>query len=640
MSNLRQISEHLYGFNDTCNVYLIKDDDHALLIDGGSGVILDHLDEAGVKQVDWVLHTHHHRDQCWGDGKLIEAGAKIAVPRHERHLFEEAELFWQTRRVFDNYNDRNTFFAIDRNIPVAAELEDYETFEWRGISFFLLPSKGHTLGSTTLIAEIDGRVYAFSGDLMCNGGVLYQLHAMEYTYGDMIGILFTIQSIQALRRFLSGGEIANQRIDTSKLNAPPMLLPSHGDPVEDPIGDVNRLEGRLMDLVDLGRGLRIGGRESIPERHFLPSPKFVPVSRHLLWGGPWTCSNFYVLLSESGKAMFIDYGHAYIPHMHTSSDHDGQESMRFVEHHLDELKDDYGVTDFDLVVPTHIHDDHTCGIPHLQRHYGAKCWALEEVGQVLADPSAWASTPCTFDKPITIDKWLSDGEAFEWEEYAFTVHFAPGQTEYHSVLAVEVDGKKVAFTGDNIFLEQVMAGGKVDIKPFQTTVLRNSFQLDMHRRCIDVMRKISPELICPGHRDLIPCDKSVLDSYVDFINRKERAFRNIVGEPADHYIDLFWGRLLPYVSKVKPAQTIDYKLLLRNNMDRQAKFEARLLAGDGWQASSEYVRADLAPGERIELTLPAIAPNVGDGIRRLLTAEIRIDGETQGPIAEALATVG
>ena len=44
--------------------------------------------------------------------------------------------------------------------------------------------------------------------------------------------------------------------------------------------------------------------------------------------------------------------------------------MRFVEHHLDELRDDYGVTDFDLVVPTHIHDDHTCGIPYLQRHHG------------------------------------------------------------------------------------------------------------------------------------------------------------------------------------------------------------------------------------------------------------------------------
>ena len=28
---------------------------------------------------------------------------------------------------------------------------------------------------------------------------------------------------------------------------------------------------------------------------------------------------------------------------------------------------------------------------------------------------------------------LQDGERFQWEEYEFEMHFAPGQTEYHSV---------------------------------------------------------------------------------------------------------------------------------------------------------------------------------------------------------------
>ena len=45
--------------------------------------------------VEWVLHTHHHRDQCWGTPRLREHGAKVAVPEYERHLFDQAELFWQ-----------------------------------------------------------------------------------------------------------------------------------------------------------------------------------------------------------------------------------------------------------------------------------------------------------------------------------------------------------------------------------------------------------------------------------------------------------------------------------------------------------------------------------------------------------------
>ena len=125
-----------------------------------------------------------------------------------------------------------------------------------------------------------------------------------------------------------------------------------------------------MKCVSLGRGMRVCGRDSMPENIFLPRSRFIQLSRHLLWGGPWTCSNFYVLLSESKKAMFFDYGHAYWPHMHIWADHDGFETMRFVEHHLDELSEEHSVEEIDLVLATHIHDDHTCGIPYLQRHHG------------------------------------------------------------------------------------------------------------------------------------------------------------------------------------------------------------------------------------------------------------------------------
>ena len=622
-ARLKKLSEHLYQLDDICSVYAITDGEQALVIDTGSGAVLDHLDEIGVTQIEWVLHTHHHRDQCAGTPRLREHGAKVAVPEYERHLFDRAELFWKTRRVFDNYNDRNTFFAVGENISIDAVLEDYETFEWRGYRFFVLPAKGHTFGSSALIVEVDGRMVAFTGDLLCGGGTLYQLHAMEYTYGAMEGVVFTLQSIQALRK---------REVEA--------CYPSHGEPVVDVVGDIERLQRRLMDCVSLGRGMRIAGRHSIPESIFLPEPKLVPLSRHLLWGGVWTCSNFYVVLSESGKAMFVDYGHAFMPHMHVSSDHDGLETMRFVEHHLDELREDYGVTEFDLVVPTHIHDDHTCGIPFLQRHYGTKCWALEDVGQVLADPAAWTSTPCTFPKPIRIDRWLKDGERFRWEEYEFEIHFAPGQTEFHSVYAGNIDGRKVAFTGDNYFVEEVYAGGKMEMKPYQTTVLRNSFQLAMHRRCAEVMRVINPELICPGHRDVLPCFKQDLDAYCDFISRKERSFRELVAEPADHFIDLFWARMLPYVAVVGPGDELEYRLLLRNNFQRPVTYEARLNPPPGWQSSPEFSHLTLEADGRGELRLEAVAPDSADNVRRLMTAEIRIDGQSQGPISEALVTVG
>ncbi len=618
-----RVSDRLFVWNDTCNVYCVKDGDAGLLIDAGSGDVLDHLDQIGVSSVEWVLHTHHHRDQCWGTNRLRAAGAKVAVPEHERHLFDQVELFWQHKRIYDNYNDRNTFFSLDRNVPVDAELLDYESFAWRGIEFQVVPAKGHTHGMSMLIAEIDGRRVAFTGDLMQKGGRLYQLHAMEYGYGDHSGIVFTLQSAQALRAL-----------------APDLVLPSHGDVIEDPVGDCDRLEARLMDLARLGGGMRLFGRSGGSGLEFLPDPKFIQASQHLLWGGPQTCSNFYVLLSESGKACLIDYGHSFLTHMAVAQDREDGDTMRFVVHHLDELRETYGVTQLDVVLITHIHDDHTAGIPYLQRHEGTEAWALDEVAQVLEDPASWASTPCALRTPIEFARRFSHGDCFAWEEYEFEIYHAPGQTEFHSVFATVVDGQKVAFTGDNIFLEEApgLTGGLTP-QIYETTVHRNSFQLAMHRQCADVMETVAPDLICPGHNQLIPWDPTRSREYRDFIGRKERAMRALVDEPADQSIDLWWARLLPYLSDVRPGENVEYRLLLRNNLERDARFDARLLAPEGWSAPDDFEAIDLAAGARGELRLTATAPAEPD-VRRPLLAEIRIDGVTQGPHAEALVTVG
>ena len=170
----------------------------------------------------------------------------------------------------------------------------------------------------------------------------------------------------------------------------------------------------MVDCARLGRGVNFDGgsaasmmagtKDTLWETLLRSKPKLEVISPHLLWSGPWACSNFYVVLSESGKSMFVDYGNAFVPHAHMTTDHEGLETARFVEHRLDELRVSYGVGEIDLVVPTHIHDDHTCGNPYLQRHYGTRCWALEEVGRVLVEPAAWASTPCLYPKPIRVDR--------------------------------------------------------------------------------------------------------------------------------------------------------------------------------------------------------------------------------------------
>src|SRR4051812_24584977 len=70
----------LFVWSDICNVHILRDGDHALLIELGEGSVVDHLKEIGVKHIDWVLFTNHHRELCQSAPRLKGTNAKLAAP--------------------------------------------------------------------------------------------------------------------------------------------------------------------------------------------------------------------------------------------------------------------------------------------------------------------------------------------------------------------------------------------------------------------------------------------------------------------------------------------------------------------------------------------------------------------------------
>ena len=57
-----RIAEGVFLHADASNCYVLRDGREAVLIDIGSGDVLDHLGDYGVDRVTDVLMTHHHRD--------------------------------------------------------------------------------------------------------------------------------------------------------------------------------------------------------------------------------------------------------------------------------------------------------------------------------------------------------------------------------------------------------------------------------------------------------------------------------------------------------------------------------------------------------------------------------------------------
>jgi glyoxylase-like metal-dependent hydrolase (beta-lactamase superfamily II) len=232
-----EISPDLFLFPDTCNVYLIRRGDCALAVDFGSGHVLDHLGQLGIGAVDAVLHTHHHRDQAEGDRRAVEAGVPIHVPSHERHLFDQVEIFWATKQLYDVYNVRNTYFALTESVPVAGVLEDYGVFSWEGLEIRILPTPGHTLGSVTLLCTIDGVRAAMVGDLIHSPGKVHSLFDLQYSYGALDGIEATVLSLNHLEE-----------------QQPDLLCPSHGTVMSDPDAAFRQTKENLRRFYRLGTG--------------------------------------------------------------------------------------------------------------------------------------------------------------------------------------------------------------------------------------------------------------------------------------------------------------------------------------------------------------------------------------------------
>jgi glyoxylase-like metal-dependent hydrolase (beta-lactamase superfamily II) len=82
---------------DTCNVYVLRSGRNGVLVDLGSGTVLNRLDELGLDRVTDVLVTHHHRDQVQGLARAAAAGIRIWVPPVEEELVAEVERYWESR---------------------------------------------------------------------------------------------------------------------------------------------------------------------------------------------------------------------------------------------------------------------------------------------------------------------------------------------------------------------------------------------------------------------------------------------------------------------------------------------------------------------------------------------------------------
>ncbi len=612
-SQLEKVSDNLYRLEDTCNVYLIRDGSRAVLIDFGSGKILDYLGQVGVTQVDWVLHTHHHRDQCQGDYLAVERKIPIAVPAHERHLFADAENFWRNRRVFHLYYVRNDFYTIAENIPVASLLHDYANFRWGNRDIYVLPTPGHTPGAVTLLATVDGRRAAFCGDLMHSPGKVHTLYDMQYNYGGSEGVDMAVFSLARLRE-----------------RKPELLCPSHGPVLPDPDAGIGLSIDRLAEYYRFQTG---GGQLTEYNQPYSVTPRLV--AHHQ------TTSSFYAIVSKSGKAMFVDYGSAsgvYFSNFLNATP--TVDRIRFVEHNIDTLKAKFGLRSVDVAMPSHMHDDHMNGFPHLIRHHGTKVWCYENMVDIFERPRGH-NLGCTLGEPFRVDRSFRHGEKFRWEEFEFEVTHSPGHTEYQMAMFVTIDGIRVAFTGDAFFPLPNATQSEGALR--HNLIFRNHVESDSHLKSIRNIIDHEPNIIAPGHGKPYLVNRSDLLATEEKLRKQKDLFHQVVADREPEYgMDPSWVKIYPYQMQARAGETLQGEIRVQNYRRGPSKIEAALVLPDGWSAEPDLLRIEAPPRGHAKGSFTIrTAKERPRGLPRVaIAADVMCDGKYLGQITEAVVDLG
>ena len=92
-------------FRDSCNVYAVHGPEGCLLVDAGTGLWLDHLDELPAEPVVLAC-THFFRDHSAGAVRASRRGIPVFVPEGEKEIFADPALHFLRREsyiVYDNY---------------------------------------------------------------------------------------------------------------------------------------------------------------------------------------------------------------------------------------------------------------------------------------------------------------------------------------------------------------------------------------------------------------------------------------------------------------------------------------------------------------------------------------------------------
>lgn len=614
-----QVAKDIYLFPDICNVYVIKSGELGLLIDLGSGDVVDHLKEIGITKIEWVLFTHHHREQTQGYPRLKNTGAKVAVPEVEKALFETPLNF---RKMAPALSDAFTVHGASyvrpgiTPIKVDKTFAKMDDFTWQGTELWCIETAGNSPGSISYITRKEGEWLAFTGDLMLQGSKLHTWFDSEWDYGFSRGVYALYNSL---------GQLEGYPLKK--------MLPSHGPIIENPLPQLQTLRNTLREFNKLYlRGWEVSTFAGADQDR-VSQPTSVPhvwqVTKHLFkFRGPEFWPNFHMILADNGHALVVDCGLF---------------KKEFLDKSIALMKERLGLKQIDVVLVTHMHGDHCLEAPHLRDVHGAKIWTMNRVVAPVSRPLHfdYCAQVNTYGKgidSIAFDKVFQEGDTFTWEGFKLTVDWMPGQTEFALCLHGDIDGKKVAFTGDNIF------GSSSDPSQngHEAVVARNSCILEEgYIYAAKYLKKLQPDLLLGGHSWAMAEPAKLIDRYLTDALKLKEYFEKLSFEKDYRWMyDPYWVHMEPYRVSLGKNNATEARLVMRNFDSAPIAMKVEIVLPEGFKAEPAIISTMVAGESTSSIPIQISCTKETNKGLHLAALDITRKGKRAGQLFDFILWVG
>lgn len=606
----------LFLWTDTCNVWVLRDNDAALLISLGDASVLEHLKEIGVNRVEWLLLTDHHRETLQGAKRLDRKATRVAAPKREQALLETPTQFrkWHPK-LADPHTVHGASYVRPPQTPVKVDrwLETGEVFEWKGRKIECVSTPGTSPGGMSYVIRHGARTSVFLGGVMHDGAKMTNWFDTEWDYGFASGIDALSASVNRLMEL-----------------KPDLAFATQGPVIRNAEQQLKTYQAKLTDFrADYVRGYPV---ESLTKAGRHPAIKpcavrnLAQVTPHLyMLDEKMAGKNFAIIISDKGRGLLLDCG-------------------LFPESTLgrlvDDMKEHLGLKQIDACWISHMHGDHfTLG--QVLRRMGVKLWTLDKIVDKCEHPRRYdypaliASYPGSFDG-VKIDRPLKDGEVIEWEGHSLHIDWMPGQTEFANCLWLELDGKRIAFTGDNLF------GNPADLRQngHECVVARNSAILEEgYLIGSRYLQKLKPDIIMGAHSVLMTKPAAFVDRYHEWAKRMIRLYRDMLPDPEYAYLyDPYWVSAYPYRVDVTKDAVQTIQVTVRNFRRTPQKHRVELKLPPGLAAEPAVLEGVVGPRSRQSYPV-AIKVTQRSALEhgvQIVPFDITLDGKRYGELFDFL----